>query len=50
MKKNVSGEGRQAILAIPGQRCFELISLHQEGIHTCTVYAKNINKATILLP
>ena len=33
-KKNTSGGARQAILAIPGQGCFKLISSHKQGIYT----------------
>ena len=31
-EKIISGGARQAILAIPGQHCFQLISSHQQGI------------------
>ena len=43
MKKNISGEARQALYAIPGQHCFKLISSHQQGIRTaCLVHHRFI--------
>ena len=45
MKETISGGARQAI-AIPGQRCFELISSHQQGIRTaCLVHHRLYTRA-----
>ena len=50
-EKNISGGARQAILAIPGQRCFKLISSHQQGIRnslssTAPVYIRKAHQNT----
>ena len=47
-EKNISGGARQAI-AIPGQRCFELISSHQQGIcKACLAHHQFINMYTCI--